>query len=76
MVQHGWETVFKTVHPVQQEPVPSNRKNRIEKSIKENPSLTPEERHYLRFIMRQSQCFEAVLLDKEIVLGKRLAGKI
>lgn len=48
----------------------SYTKNRIEKSIKENPSLTPEERHYLRFIMRQSQCFEAVLLDKEIALGK------
>lgn len=45
-------------------------KSRIEKSIRENPNLTPEDRHYLRFTMKQSQCFEAVLLGKEPLLDK------
>ncbi len=48
----------------------SYTKNRVEKSIRENPNLAPEDRHYLRFIMKQSRCFEAILLEKEIVLEK------
>jgi len=46
----------------------SHTKNRVEKSIRENLNLTPEDRHYLRFVMKQSQCFEAILLEKNIVL--------
>jgi len=36
-------------------------KSRIEKNIQANGKLTPEDRHYLRFVMKQSRCFEAVL---------------
>jgi len=36
-------------------------KARIEKNIQANGELTPEDRHYLRFVMKQSHCFEAVL---------------
>lgn len=32
-----------------------------EKNIQVNQELTPEDRHYLRFVMKQSRCFEAVL---------------
>ncbi len=48
----------------------SHTKNRIEKSMRENPDLTPVDRHYLRFVMKQSQCFEAILLRKEAGLEK------
>lgn len=40
-------------------------KSRIEKNIRDHPNLTPEDRHYLRFVMKQSRCFEAVLLGGE-----------
>lgn len=43
-------------------------RNQIEKNIRKNPNLTPEDRHYLRFVMKQSQCFEAVLTGKEVSL--------
>lgn len=46
----------------------SHTKNRVEKSIRENPNLTPEDRHYLRFVMKQSQCFEAILTGKPLLL--------
>ena len=36
-------------------------KIRVEKNIRDHPDLTSEERHYLRFVMKQSRCFEAVL---------------
>lgn len=48
----------------------SHTKNRIEKSIRVHPNLTPTDRHYLRFVMKQSQCFEAILLEKAPVLEK------
>jgi len=44
-------------------------KSRIEKCIRENPNLTPEDRHYLRFVMKQSRCFENILFGEEIVLS-------
>lgn len=44
-------------------------RNRIEKSIRENENLTPEDRHYLRFVMKQSGCFESILLGKEMILS-------
>ncbi len=39
-------------------------KSHIEKNIRGNPNLTAEDRHYLRFVMKQSQCFEAILLGE------------
>lgn len=48
----------------------THTKNKVEKNIRGNPNLTPEDRHYLRFVMKQSQCFEAILLEKPIVLGQ------
>ena len=46
----------------------THTKKRIEKNIRENQNLTPEDRHYLRFVMKQSRCFEAILLEEDIVL--------
>lgn len=43
-------------------------KGRIEKCMRENPGLTQEDRHYLRFVMKQSRCFEDILLEKETEL--------
>lgn len=43
-------------------------KSRIEKNIQANGNLTPEDRHYLRFVMKQSRCFEAILAREEPVL--------
>lgn len=48
----------------------AHTKNRIEKNIRENRNLTPEDRHYLRFVMKQSRCFEAILLEEDIVLDE------
>lgn len=45
-------------------------KKQVEKNIREHPTLTPEDRHYLRFVMKQSQCFEAILVGKTPVLSK------
>ncbi len=45
-------------------------KNKTEENIRKNPNLTPEDRHYLRFVMKQSQCFEAILAGGEIRLGE------
>jgi len=45
-------------------------KNRISKCIKENQNLTPEDRHYLRFVMKQSECFENILLGKKQSLSE------
>lgn len=45
-------------------------KSRIEKCVRENENLTPEDRHYLRFVMKQSHCFEAILLGKEMLLSE------
>lgn len=45
-------------------------KGKIEQCIRENENLTSEDRHYLRFVMKQSDCFEAILLGQEIQLAK------
>ena len=45
-------------------------KNRITKCIRENRNLTPEERHYLRFVIKQSECFENILLEKKQMLAE------
>lgn len=44
-------------------------KNRTEKCIRENQNLTPEDRHYLRYVMKQSSCFENILLEQEMDLA-------
>ena len=43
---------------------------RIEKCIRENGNLTPEDRHYLRFVMKQSHCFESILLGQKMDLSE------
>lgn len=43
-------------------------KNQVKENIKANPNLTPEDRHYLRFVVSQSQCFEKILIGREIEL--------
>lgn len=45
-------------------------KSKTEKSIRENENLTSEDRHYLRFVMKQSHCFESILLEKEMALSE------
>lgn len=46
----------------------AHTKNHLEKRICANPNLTQEDRHYLRFVLKQSRCFEAVLTRTEPVL--------
>lgn len=46
----------------------THTKSRVEKNIRANPNLTSDDRHYLRFVMKQSQCFEAVLMENKISL--------
>ena len=41
-------------------------KKNVEKNIRANQLLTPEDRHYLRFVMKQSRCFEAILENTEV----------
>lgn len=48
----------------------THTKARIEKNIRLNLNLTPEDRHYLRFVMKQSQCFEAILAGGQISLAR------
>ncbi|HCT91786.1 MAG TPA: hypothetical protein DF613_10490 [Lachnospiraceae bacterium] len=43
-------------------------KSLVEKNIRDHPNMTPEEKHYLRFVMKQGQCFEAVLAGEKPVL--------
>lgn len=43
-------------------------KNKVLMRIRDNPGLTPGERHYLRFAMKMSLCFESILLKEEIEL--------
>lgn len=45
-------------------------KNRMAKCIRENQNLTPEDRHYLRFVMKQSKCFENILLGRKQILAE------
>lgn len=52
----------------------AHTKNRVETNIRENQNLTSEDRHYLRFVMKQSQCFEAILTGKEMNLAQEWQG--
>jgi len=46
----------------------SRIKSQIEKNIRANEALTSEERHYLRFAMKQSRCFEAIVTGTNMAL--------
>ncbi|MCI9142708.1 MAG: transposase [Lachnospiraceae bacterium] len=46
----------------------SRTKSRIEKNIQANGAFTPEDRHYLRFAMKQSRCFEAIVAGEKVEL--------
>lgn len=43
-------------------------KAKVEKNIQDNENLTSEDRHYLRFVMKQSRCFEAVVSGRLVKL--------
>lgn len=43
-------------------------KKKVEKNIQAHDGLTLEDKHYLRFVMRQSQCFEMILTGRHIDL--------
>ena len=47
----------------------AHTKSRVEKNIRNNQNLTAEDRHYLRFVMKQSQCFESILIGGEPFLS-------
>lgn len=43
-------------------------KNAVEKNVRKNENLTADDRHYLRFVMKQSHCFETIVTNGEISL--------
>ena len=43
----------------------SHTKKRVMDAVKENPRFTAQDRHYLRFAVKVSGCFEAILNGKE-----------
>lgn len=45
-------------------------KRKTSRCICENEKFTPEDRHYLRFVMKQSQCFEGILMGKPVTLSE------
>jgi hypothetical protein len=45
----------------------------VEKNLRANQNLGPRERHYLRFVMKQDQCFRAILQGVEAELSGRWA---
>ncbi len=48
----------------------AHTKAKVEKNIRLNENLTAQDRHYLRFVMKQSQCFEAILTGGQISLPR------
>ena len=44
-------------------------KNQVEKNLRMNLGLKAEDRHYLRFVIKQSHCLEAILEGREISLS-------
>ena len=50
-------------------------KTGVLEAVKANEKLTPEERHYLRFIIKVSGCFENILTGKEPVIPKNMQEK-
>lgn len=47
-------------------------KSKVLKLIGENEGFTPEEKHYLRFLLKSANAFEAVLNQKEIQLPQEM----
>lgn len=47
----------------------AHTKNRIEQNIRNNPNFNSADRHYLRFVVKQSQCFESILAGKKLDLS-------
>lgn len=43
-------------------------KKKVEKNIRANELFTPEDKHYLYFVMKQSRCFEAILENRKAEL--------
>lgn len=50
-------------------------KSKLLKLITANENLSPEEKHYLRFLMKVNNAFEAVLNEKPIRLTREIQGK-
>lgn len=53
----------------------SRTKSKILELVGKHEGLSPEEKHYLRFLMKVNNAFEAVLNEKEIRLPKELQKK-
>ena len=53
----------------------SRTKDKIQQLIELHQDFTPEEKHYLRFMLKVNNCFQAILLNQEIRLPKELIGK-
>ncbi len=53
----------------------SRTKSKILELVGKHEGLSPEEKHYLRFLMKVNNAFEAVLNEKEILLPKELQKK-
>lgn len=53
----------------------SRTKSKIQELVGKHEGLSPEEKHYLRFLMKVNNAFEAVLNEKEIRLPKELQKK-
>ncbi len=47
-------------------------KSKISKLVNKNENLTPEEKHYLRFLLKVNNAFDAVLNQKPVELEKKL----
>lgn len=47
-------------------------KTKVQKLLGQNENLTEEEKHYLRFLLKVPNAFEAVLNEKEIQLSREL----
>ncbi len=53
----------------------SHTKSKIQKLLGKNDRFTPEEKHYIRFLIRVSNAFEAVLQQNPLELPKELQKK-
>ena len=53
----------------------SKVKNEILDSIKKNQQFCDADRHYIRFVMKVSGCFESIILQKEMVIPDEMQRK-
>lgn len=47
-------------------------KNAVIAAMNDNERLTPEDRHYLRFVMKVSGCFDNILNGKEVLIPEKM----